>query len=207
MYQPKKYKKDNPDYIFEFIKNHPFATFVLHGKSLLATHIPVLAEGTAENFRLYSHIANHNEQQPFLKNGVEGLLIFQGANAYVSSSWYRKKNISTWDYSAVHINVKITVQTPAKLKSSLEKLVHLFEKDQQNPLFYKDIPSEILRENLPQITGFWCDPTRIEAVAKLHQSYEAHDVLSVVEKLSGMENPMAKCLAKDIQEEHGLNEL
>ncbi|HET8753147.1 MAG TPA: FMN-binding negative transcriptional regulator, partial [Salinimicrobium sp.] len=87
MYQPKKYKKEDPQYIFDFIKNHPFASFVLNGKHLLATHIPVLAEGNPENFTLFSHIANHNEQFPHLKDGAEGLIIFQGADAYVSSSW------------------------------------------------------------------------------------------------------------------------
>ncbi len=205
MYQPKKYKKDNPEYIFDFIKNHPFASFVMNGESLLATHIPLLAEGTAENFRLYSHIANHNEQQPFLKNGAEALLIFKGADGYVSSSWYREKNISTWDYSAVHLNVKIIVQTPQELETSLQKLVHHFEKDQKNPLFYKDIPTKMVQENLPQITGFWATPTRIQAVAKLHQGYEDHDVRAVVEQLGKMENPMAVCLRKDIQKEHGFD--
>ena len=129
MYQPKKYKKQDPEYIFKFIQQHPFATFVIQQQELQATHIPVLVEGNAEDFRLFSHIANHNELFLSLKNGAKALLIFQGNHAYVSSSWYAQKDISTWDYSAVHVSVEIQLQTTAELENSLEKLVNHFEKD------------------------------------------------------------------------------
>ncbi len=81
MYQPKKYKKQDPDYISKFIEKHPFATVVLKGERMLATHIPVLIDKTSKDFKLYAHIANFNEMLPFLKDGVEVLLIFQGAHA------------------------------------------------------------------------------------------------------------------------------
>lgn len=201
MYQPKKYKKQDSEYIFNFIQNHPFATLVLHGESLLATHVPILLEGTSQNFKLYSHIANSNEMLSFLKDETEVLLIFQGVNGYISSSWYEEKDISTWDYSAVHINAKINLQTSEELENSLEKLVHKFESSQENPLFYKDIPSEMLKEHLPMITGFWCEPFKIEGVAKLHQSYKKQDVASVVHHLE-KGTPLEKELSKDIKKEH-----
>jgi len=119
MYQPKKYKKQDPEYLFNFINEHPFASFVLKGERLMATHIPVLIEGNFQNYKLYAHIANHNEQLEFLKDEVEALMIFQGAHGYVSSSWYQDKDISTWDYSAVHVNVKLKLQTNEELQTSL----------------------------------------------------------------------------------------
>ena len=176
MYLPRKYQKTDNSYIFEFIKKHPFATVVSQGNRLLATHLPVLTEGTAENFRLFSHLANHNEQLQFVQDQSEALLIFHGAHGYVSSSWYSEKNISTWDYSAVHVNVRITRQTEGELESSLEKLVHHFEKDQKQPLMYHDIPKPMLDEHLPLITGFWCEILHIDAIAKLHQGYPKEDV-------------------------------
>ena len=203
MYQPGKYKKEDPDYILKFIQQHPFATFVIKGEELLATHIPVLAEGKAEDFTLYSHIANHNEQLNFLKEGTEALLIFQGAHAYISSSWYSKKDISTWDYSAVHVNVKISLQTKAELEASLEKLVSNFEKDQKNPLFYKDIPNKMLEEHLPLITGFSCKPFKIQGIAKLHQKYEKEEVQRVIKNLEDQDSSSANQLIEDIKKEHG----
>lgn len=201
MYQPKKYKKQDPEYIYEFIKQHPFASFILKGDRLLATHIPVLIEGDSKSFRLYAHIANHNEQLQFLKNDVEALMIFQGAHGYVSSSWYQEKDISTWDYSAVHVNVKLKMQTREELETSLVNLVHRFEKDQSNPLYYKDIPKQMLDDHLPLITGFWAEPYKIEGVAKLHQSYKKKDVESVIHHLSEGD-ALSKELSKNIREEN-----
>lgn len=201
MYQPKKYRKDDPGYVFEFIRKHPFATLVTKGESLMATHIPVLAEGTPEKFRLFSHIANHNEQLKFLKEGTEALLIFQGAHAYISSSWYKEKDISTWDYSAVHINAKIRIQSPEELESSLKKLVKEFEKEQEAPLYYEDIPEKMLDDHLPLITGFSAEPIEIKAVAKLHQGFGSEDIQSVTSELKKCGGVAAE-LEKDIREEH-----
>lgn len=201
MYQPKKYQKEDPEYIFDFIKQHPFATFILNGNRILATHIPVLTEGNFEKFSLYSHIANHNEQLQFLKDGAEALLIFQGAHGYISSSWYREKDISTWDYSAVHVNVRLKIQTREELENSLQKLVGHFESSQKNPLYYNDIPEQMLKEHLPLITGFWCEPFKIEAVAKLHQGAHKEDIISITKNLEAQEDPFALELSKNIKTE------
>jgi len=205
MYQPKKYQKKDTVFIFEFIQEHPFANFVINGDRLLATHIPILTEGNAENFRFYGHIANHNEQFKYLKNGIEALIIFQGAHSYVSSSWYQKKDISTWDYSAVHINAKIKLQTEAELENSLQKLVSHFEESQEKPLYYNDIPQQILAEHLPQITGFWCEPFKVEAIAKLHQGYGKKDIESVIKHLEKQDNSLSNQTAKNIKKEFDKN--
>ncbi|MDT0687538.1 FMN-binding negative transcriptional regulator [Autumnicola psychrophila] len=205
MYQRDKYKKRDKKYIYDFIKNHPFATFVLNGERILATHIPVLTKGNAENFTLFAHIAYNNEQYQYLKDGIEALLIFQGAHDYVSSSWYKEKDISTWDYSAVHVNVKLKLQTREELEQSLEELVAHFEQDQENPIYYKDLPKEMLQDHLPLITGFWCEPVKIEAIAKLHQGFEQDDLKSVCRLLQEKNNPMSNQLKEDIEKENRSN--
>jgi transcriptional regulator len=150
---------------------------------------------------LYSHIANHNEQLRFLKDRAEALLIFQGAHGYISSSWYREKDISTWDYSAVHVNVRLKIQTTEELENSLQKLVRHFETPQKDPLFYNDIPEQMLKEHLPLITGFRCEPFKIEAVAKLHQGAHKEDIISVIKNLEAQKDPLASELSKNIKTE------
>lgn len=206
MFQPEKYKKKDKTYIFDFIKAHPFATFVIKGSDLLATHIPIMVEGNPENFTLYGHIAAANEQYPFLKDDLEGLLVFQGAQGYVSSSWYHEKDISTWDYAAVHVNVKLKVQTEEELRSALEKLIYYFENEQENPVYYKDIPAEMIESHLPLITGFWCIPKRVQAIAKLHQGFSKQDIASVTEHLEARKDPLSSELSKNIRKEHGQND-
>lgn len=204
MYQKKRYVKENSSYIFDFINEHPFASFVLKGDRLLGTHIPVLTEGQPDQFRLFGHISDHfNEQKDFLTNNAEALLIFQGPQAYVSSSWYEKKNISTWDYSAVHVNATLTIQSDIELEASLKKLVHRFEEKQEMPLYYKDIPENMIEKQFPHITGFWAEPFHIEAVAKLHQGYREEDVESTIRHLEEQDDPEARCLAELMRKEHG----
>lgn len=204
MYQPKKYKKDQLSFAKDMIRKHPFATIVLKDDEFLATHVPVLIEENEENILLYTHIANHNPMKVHLKNGEKILLIFQGPHAYVSSSWYKEKDISTWDYSALHVQAEISLQTEQELVNSLKKLVSYFEKEQENPLFFCDIPKEKLRENLGLITGFWCRPFSIKGIGKWHQSFDKEDVKSVIQHLNKTNCPMDSALAHDLKNEHDL---
>ncbi|SDK90594.1 negative transcriptional regulator, PaiB family [Salinimicrobium catena] len=203
MFQPDKYKKKDRQYIFDFIKAHPFATFVIKGKELLATHIPILIKGDPHKFMLYGHIAQANEQYPHLEDGLEGILIFHGAQAYVSSSWYKEVNISTWDYSAVHVNVKLKLQSREELVQSLKELVWHFEKEQKDPIYYEDLPQEMIDDHLPLITGFWCEPIKVQAIAKLHQGFEKDDIQSVTRHLEERGDALSSELSKNIKKEHG----
>ncbi len=200
MFRQKKYLKDDPQFIYDFITHHPFATFVLKGENLLATHIPVLLEGTPVKFRLYGHIAEANEQFKFLKDDLEALLIFHGPQAYVSSSGYKDIDISTWDYSAIHVNVKLKLQSRQELEVSLEKLLKRFEQDQKDPVYYQDLPKDMLEDHLPLIKGFWCEPLKVQAIAKLHQGYGKNDVKSVC---SHLEERQDLELSKNLKKEHG----
>lgn len=174
----------------------------MQGKRLLATHIPVLAEGSAGNFRLYGHIANHNPMRQHLKDGAEMLLIFKGADAYVSSSWYSEKDISTWDYSAVHVNATLTLQTQKELEESLEILVNHFESQEEKPLYYRELPWPMLEEHLPLITGFVCHPTKVEGVAKLHQGYPEANIHSVLNHVRQRGDAQSKEVAQVIEREN-----
>jgi len=202
MYIPEKYSKTDKTYIFNFIKENPFATFILQGKSLLATHIPVIVRGTAASFTLEAHIAKTNPQINYLVNGKEVLFIFKGADHYISSSWYTNKDISTWDYSAVHINAKLQLQTKSQLISSLKRLVRTFEKDLKHPEFYEDLPQNLIQQHLTKITGFTGIPVEVNAIAKLHQGFDPKDINSVVTHLKQYDCPMAIRLADKILKEN-----
>ena len=183
MYQPGKYKNDSRDFIFKFIQNHPFATCIVQGRYLLATHIPVLVKGSHENFRLFGHIANHNPMRRVLKDNLEMLLIFKGPDAYISSSWYTSPEVPTWDYVAAHINATVNLQTSEELENSLRELIAHFEKDSNHPLRPTEIPETIWKENFEGITGFWLDPFILKGIEKLHQGFEKNDIENIAKEL------------------------
>lgn len=204
MYQPDRYKKNELDFIKPLIRKNPFGEFIIQGSRLLATHIPLLIDDNSETLRLYGHIANHNPQYTYLKDGIEALLIFKGPDAYISSSWYENKDISTWDYSAVHIQCKLKIQNDRELETSLKKLIHHFERDQQQPLEYEDIPDSIIKANFPQITGFWCEPILIEGIGKWHQGFSKKDLLNITNHLETTGCPHHQQLKNNIKQEHDL---
>lgn len=196
MYQPKKYQNDDSHFIFNFIREYPFATIVLQGSKMMATHIPVLIEGSAEDFRLYAHIANHNPMWDHLENEKEILVIFKSPDAYISSSWYTNPDIPTWDYAAVHVNARLQLQTDKELQRSLENLISHFEKGQENPLDINQIPEKVWNENFKEITGFWLTPTSVSGVAKFHQGFQQKDLQNISKQLNKQSTcPMEKVSA------------
>lgn len=196
MYQPRKYKNQNQNFHFDFIQKNPFATIVINGDHLLATHVPILIEGNPQQFQLYGHLANHNPMCDFLKDGIEMLIIFHGPHTYVSSSWYEKPGISTWDYSAVHVRATVTVQNDQELEECLSKLIFHFERDQQNPVLKKDIPQDVWDEDFPDITGFWLKPKEVLGIKKWHQNFSKTDRKSVAENL----RKQSRCPAHQFEE-------
>lgn len=203
MYKPEIYRKEENPYIRRFIAAHPFATFVTTDKSMIATHIPVLiTDAKKREFTLFSHIAKHNEQVQHLSDNSEALVIFQGAHGYVSSSWYAEDDISTWDYSAVHVNAAIRLQTEAELRSGLEALVHHFEKNQKQPKEFRDLPKELIDSHVSRIIGFYLIPTRVQSIAKYHQGFDQKDISSIARHLSERNGPMDPQLIQNIQDEN-----
>ena len=184
MYKTKYYSRTDTVFINEFIDAYPFAIMVSRGDDLIATHIPILKNKNSKELQLYGHIANHNEQLKYLRDESTVLLIFNGPHGYISSSWYDEADISTWDYAAVHVHARIRLQSEAELVDSLRELVQKFEKPQESPVLYDDIPADILKSHLPEITGFWLNPYKIEAISKMSQNRSKEDVASVVEHLS-----------------------
>lgn len=206
MYEPKKYLVEDRDRLKAFIDEHPFALFITQKDQLCATHIPVLSQPKEnDDFILFSHIAKHNEQLAHLSEGAEALVVFHGAHGYVSSSWYDHPNISTWDYSAVHVNAKIRLQDQAQLKASLDMLVHRFEKDQENPLYMDDLPDEIIDSHLPRIVGFYLEPVKVRGIAKLHQGSSRKNVESIISHLKERNADMDRNLIINLKDEHKPN--
>lgn len=204
MFRKDKYLKEDKDYIIKFIREHPFATFITREEKLLATHIPVLIEGETQ-LLLYGHIADSSEQMKYLKDDMEALLIFHGPQSYVSSSWYHDDNISTWDYSAVHVNVRLNLQSQEELVACLKKLVFHFEKDQKNPHLFHDLPHELINDHLEKIRGFWMKPEKIQGIAKFHQGFDKEDIHSVCTHLEKTNDQEKAAVSDNIKKENDIN--
>jgi len=104
MYIPKYFRVANADEVWDFVQKNSFGTIVTtnHGKPI-ATHLPLQLRKEEEDYYITGHIAYGNPQWKAFETSEDVLIIFQGPHAYISSSWYEKENVPTWNYQAVHV--------------------------------------------------------------------------------------------------------
>jgi transcriptional regulator len=125
MYVPKHYHFDDPQEIRQFIQRHGFGLLISTKPdgAPIATHIPMmLLKNSNDQEVLVGHIARANEQWNFFEQHPKVLAVFQGPHAFVSSSWYAKENVSTWNYIAVHVNGVLSFIDSIFLMESLKEL-------------------------------------------------------------------------------------
>jgi transcriptional regulator len=150
---------------------------------LFATHIPMMLVREEGAFgTLYAHLARSNPHTKLF--GSEALVVFSGAHAYVSPSWYsdRSVNVPTWNYSAVHCYGVPRVVAGETLPH-LRAMAARYESARINGWSPDELKPEI-KESLPRgIVVFALEITRIEGKAKLSQNKPQVERERVIEGL------------------------
>jgi transcriptional regulator len=188
MYIPQHYKNENLKEVKEFIINNSFGILInsIKGKPW-ATHIPLeLDKDSNGNDILVGHIAKANPQWKYFIENKEVLCIFNGPHTYVSSSWYAKEEVPTWNYIAVHIYGLLKIQDEKAMMTSLHKLVDKYERKSENPISLNNLSKNTLRQ-VKGIIGFEIEIKEIQAAYKLSQGRE-QDHPKIIEELKKRDN-------------------
>ena len=155
-------------------------------QGLLATLLPFVYDpSVGEHGALQTHVARNNAQWTDPVVG-EALMIIQGADAYISPSWYASKAehgrvVPTWNYSTAHVYGRLVVHDdPAWLASQVRRLTHAHEADFEHPWSVDDAPERFIAGQLRAIVGLELVITRIEAKTKLSENRPAADIDGVV---------------------------
>lgn len=163
-------------------------TMTRHG--LLATLMPFVYDPDAGGHgALQGHLARNNTQWSEPAVG-EALAIIQGADAYVSPSWYPSKAehgrvVPTWNYSTAHVYGNLVVhEDPEWLARQVRRLTGVHEAGFKHPWGVDDAPERYISGQLRAIVGVELVITRIEAKAKLSQNRPDADIDGVVAGLS-----------------------
>jgi transcriptional regulator len=159
-------------------------------RGLLATLLPFIYEPSiGEHGALHGHVARNNAQwsAPAL---CESLVVVQGADAYISPSWYASKAehgrvVPTWNYSTAHVYGKLVIHDdPVWLGSHIRRLTDLNEAGSERPWTVDDAPERYISGQLRAVVGIELLITRIEAKTKLSQNRPDSDVDGVVAGLN-----------------------
>ncbi|WP_095093057.1 FMN-binding negative transcriptional regulator [Pseudomonas sp. Irchel 3A5] len=192
MYVPSYFKDDDLDRLHALIEHTRLAILVTHDEhGMQASHVPLLLRADqGANGTLYGHLAKPNPQWRALKNGAQALVIFPGADAYISPSFYPAKAehgkvVPTWNYVAVHAyGVAQVFNDPQRLLDVVSGLTDKHESGRASPWAVADAPADYIDKMLSAIVGFALPIERLEGKRKLGQNRSAADFAGVREGLT-----------------------
>ena len=203
MYTPSAFAIDDLNELHQQILGTRLAVLVTHGEQgLQASHLPLLLNADqGPNGTLYGHFARANPQWRELQNGAEALVIFAGADAYVSPGFYPSKAehgkvVPTWNYVAVHAYGMAEVFADAdRLRNLVSALTDRHEAGRTNPWKVADAPTDYIDGMLKAIVGFALPIQRLEGKRKLSQNRNAADIAGVREGLAASPDAHDQALA------------
>lgn len=188
MFIPKIYKSEDKALMKKIISENAFALLISDKEKLMATHSMFLLNEADDNFYLETHISKANFQAKVLKDGDEVLCDFLGSHSYISSSWYEKTNVSTWNYEAVQIRGKVKLMNDEELYQHLEKLTFKYEKPQKCPMFVENMEEDLVRKEMKGAFGINIIPTEIFIANKLSQNRNEFDFENIILNLEQSKN-------------------
>ncbi|EJM24066.1 transcriptional regulator [Pseudomonas sp. GM21] len=203
MYNPSSFAIKDLNELRQQILGTRLAMVVTHSEQgLQASHLPLLFKpDEGPNGTLYGHFARANAQWKELQNGAEALVIFAGADAYVSPGFYPSKAeqgkvVPTWNYVAVHAYGTADVFTDAeRLLNLVSALTDRHEAGRAQPWKVADAPADYIDGMLKAIVGFALPIQRLEGKRKLSQNRSAEDIAGVREGLAASPNVHDQALA------------
>ena len=136
---------DTPDYLVDdvawvrdLLGRRPWATIVAApGGVPAATHMPVLLEErTADGdvLTLSTHLGIPDDATLGLVDGVEVLVVVEGASGYITPSWYAwGPAVPTWNVEVAHLTARVEILGPEDTWDVLVATVAAFEQARAEP--------------------------------------------------------------------------
>jgi transcriptional regulator len=109
VYIPPAFREERPEVLQAFIQRHPLGALVcMTADGLTANHIPMILASRPDGVQvLRGHVARANNVWKSVASDASVLVVFGGADHYMSPSWYPAKKehgkvVPSWNYSVVH---------------------------------------------------------------------------------------------------------
>lgn len=196
MYIQKHFEESRLSVLHALIKAQPLGAWVsLCGTELVANHMPFLIDADRGEFgTLMAHAPRANPIWQSCSKDRASMVIFQGAQAYISPSWYPSKHahgkaVPTWNYAVVHVHgIPQAIEDREWLLNHVTRLSRDHESKQARPWSVSDAPKEYIDKMLEAIVGIEIPILKIEGKWKLNQNRPGADRLGVVAGLQARDN-------------------
>ncbi|MGQ9023738.1 FMN-binding negative transcriptional regulator [Bacillus sp. 18-5] len=202
MHVPSFFQMKDMEKIKSFIQSNSFATVVTTtDEKPIATHIPVSFHQVEDSYVITGHMAIGNPQWKMFEENENVLVIFQGPHAYISSSWYEKEAVPTWNYQAVHVYGKAVLLEKGELVKELTTMLETYESHREQPVLWDTLSDELLEKQMKGIVGFKIIIDEVQAAFKLSQNRHERDYAHIIEKLEAEGDlEMAEAMKKRVKD-------
>lgn len=208
MYLPSHFEESRVEVLHELMRQYPLASLVTLGsQGLNANHIPFeLDSAPAPYGTLRGHVARANPVWRDYSRDTEALVIFQGAQVYISPSWYETKKqtgevVPTYNYAVVHAYGRLQiVEDRAWLRGLVSRLTKRFEGGRPAPWEVNDAPQPFIEKQLDAIIGIEIAISKLLGKWKASQNRPAADRAGVVAALGAAADADSLAMARLIRE-------
>ncbi len=195
MYLPAHFEEARTDVLQALIRSHPLGTLVTldAAGALQANPIPFLIEpGPLGHGTLRGHVARANPLWRDTREDVDALVVFQGAQSYVSPGWYPSKAehgkvVPTWNYIVGQARGRLrAVDDPVWLRALVTRLTERFESALPTPWAVGDAPGDYIELMLRAIVGIEIELAGLVGKWKVSQNRSAADRQGVAAALAAL---------------------
>ena len=192
MYNPAHFAVTDTAALHQIIRTHPLGMLVtLADGALDANHVPFeLDPAVGPLGLLKAHVARNNPLWQQCRDGADVMVVFRGAEAYISPNWYPSKHethrqVPTWNYEVVHAHGRLTVHDDeAHVRGVVARLTRRHEATEPRPWKMGDSPPDYIDTMLKAIVGIEVRINRLEGKSKLSQNREPRDRLNAADQLA-----------------------
>ncbi|SAK78827.1 FMN-binding negative transcriptional regulator [Caballeronia ptereochthonis] len=192
MYIPPHFAETRPEELHRIIGAHPLGILVTHGDAGLdANHIPFEFDpDVGEHGLLTAHVARANDVWQRCPTGTPVMVIFRGAQAYISPNWYPSKHethrqVPTWNYEVVHAHGTLTIRDDERfVRGLVARLTRRHEEFEPRPWKMGDAPPDFIDGMLRSIVGIEIAVTSLVGKSKLSQNKDARDRNNAADELA-----------------------
>lgn len=215
MYIPASFAEKDRATLLDFIVAHPLGTLVTgsptHG--LYATPLPLVLDATRGTHGvLQGHIARANPHHRKAADTSDALVVFMGAQAYITPSWYASKAthgkvVPTWNYETVHVVGQVRfIDDREYLMSHLQRLTTTHEATQSHPWTIADAPASYIAQQIGAIIGVEIEIASIEGKWKMSQNRADEDIDGVIHGLRASDSPTDQIVASEVSTRRPIRE-
>ena len=191
MYIPAHFAENRPQELENLIRAHPLGMLVTQGpQGLDADHLPFeFNPGAGPLGVLSALVARANPVWQRCPTGSTVLVVFRGAEGYISPNWYPSKHeahrqVPTWNYEAVHAHGTLTVHDDERfVRGMVGRLTRRHEAGETRPWKMADSEPAFIDGLLRNIVGIEVNITTLVGKRKLSQNKEERDRLNAADTL------------------------